>query len=293
MGKAAAAAFGPILGKTLFNIMHARATVQRTRAQNNNTVRHGNSNNDCTGKRDTHSRKKSRSFQSFKRARYCPKLASSSTEMNDDAVVLLTTFQDNTQSIDQSQSFASSLSEAGIEPWQLWFGFVVGLAPFVIASYEFGKRILIQKRCALCSGTGLIRAGKYSNKRKCTQCGGFLPWESWGRFFDVSSPGNGGVLRVPAGQTSVIYDVEKTVQSSRAAKAREDLRRSAGGDDDDDDDDDEALGDDEDSSRNDETNSSENVSNKRVEVAVEVERVDLRDGSVLFAFSENALKKPL
>jgi len=44
MGKAAAAAFGPILGKTLFNIMHARATVQRTRAQNNNTVRHGNSN---------------------------------------------------------------------------------------------------------------------------------------------------------------------------------------------------------------------------------------------------------
>ena len=59
------------------------------------------------------------------------------------------------------------------------------------------------------------------------------------------------------------------------------------------DDDDEALGDDEDSSRNDETNSSENVSNKRVEAAVEVERVDLRDGSVLFAFSENALKKPL
>jgi hypothetical protein len=264
-----------------------RATVvQSTRAQSNTTVRHGNGNNDCKGKRDTHSRKKSRSFQSFKRARYCPKSASSSNALSDDAVVILTTFQDNTQSIEQSQSFASSLSEAGIEPWQLWFGFVVGLAPFVIASYEFGKRILIQKRCALCSGTGLIRAGKYSNKRKCTQCGGFLPWESWGRFFDVSSPGNGGVLRVPAGQTSVIYDVEKTVQSSRAAKAREDLRRSAGGDD--------ALGDDEDSSKkNDETNSSENVSNKRVEAAVEVERVDLRDGSVLFAFSENALKKPL
>lgn len=99
---------------------------------------------------------------------------------------------------------------------------VAGFTPFVVASYEFGKRILIQRRCEMCKGSGLVQRGKYL--RKCTACGaqedaalfriscspgqllfgsadidqpfllicagGFLPWQSWQRFFE-SSPGNG------------------------------------------------------------------------------------------------------
>ena len=122
--------------------------------------------------------------------------------------------------LSQSSSFSDSLLEAGIEPWQLYFGFFAGIAPFIIAAYEFGKRILIQRKCALCQGSGLIRKGEYS--RKCTACGGFLPWESWERFLDVGTAakiGNGGRVRVPEGQTSVFYDVEKTVLASEKRKA--------------------------------------------------------------------------
>ncbi len=122
--------------------------------------------------------------------------------------------------LSQSSSFSDSLLEANIEPWQLYFGFFAGIAPFIIAAYEFGKRILIQRKCALCQGSGLIRKGEYS--RKCTACGGFLPWESWERFLDVGTAakiGNGGRVRVPEGQTSVFYDVEKTVLASEKRKA--------------------------------------------------------------------------
>lgn len=133
--------------------------------------------------------------------------------------------------LSQSSSFSDSLLEANIEPWQLYFGFFAGIAPFIIAAYEFGKRILIQRKCALCQGSGLIRKGEYS--RKCTACGGFLPWESWERFLDVGTAakiGNGGRVRVPEGQTSVFYDVEKTVLASEKRKALEEessLRRVA------------------------------------------------------------------
>ena len=123
--------------------------------------------------------------------------------------------------LSQSSSFSDSLLEANIEAWQLYFGFFAGIAPFIIAAYEFGKRILIQRKCALCQGSGLIRKGEYS--RKCTACGGFLPWESWERFLDVGTAakiGNGGRVRVPEGQTSVFYDVEKTVLASEKRKAR-------------------------------------------------------------------------
>ena len=130
--------------------------------------------------------------------------------------------------LSQSSSFSDSLLEAGIEPWQLYFGFFAGIAPFIIAAYEFGKRILIQRKCALCQGAGLIKKGEYA--RKCTACGGFLPWESWERFLDVGTTakiGNGGRVRVPEGQTSVFYDVEKTVLVSEKRKALEDSRRVA------------------------------------------------------------------
>jgi hypothetical protein len=125
-------------------------------------------------------------------------------------------------------AFSDSLLEAGIEPWQLYFGFFAGLAPFIIAAYEFGKRILIQRKCALCRGSGLIKKGEYS--RKCTSCGGFLPWESWERFLDVGTTakiGNGGRVRVPEGQTSVFYDVEKTVAASEERRRAEEEKRNA------------------------------------------------------------------
>mmetsp|Transcript_49180 Transcript_49180/g.93931 ORF Transcript_49180/g.93931 Transcript_49180/m.93931 type:complete len:278 (+) Transcript_49180:188-1021(+) len=106
----------------------------------------------------------------------------------------------------------AALSEqAPIPDWEIWFGFVVGLSPFVIAAYEFGKRILIQKQCQVCSGTGLVMKGRF--KRKCPACGGFLPWESWERFLS-SEAGNGGVVRAPKGQTSVFYNVKSAKEAS-------------------------------------------------------------------------------
>jgi len=59
--------------------------------------------------------------------------------------------------------------------------FQLNLSPFALdwLTLLSGKRILIQKQCLLCNGSGLIERGRY--KRKCTSCGGFLPWESWGQ----------------------------------------------------------------------------------------------------------------
>jgi hypothetical protein len=74
----------------------------------------------------------------------------------------------------------------------------------------------------------LIKKGEYS--RKCTSCGGFLPWESWERFLDVGTTakiGNGGRVRVPEGQTSVFYDVEKTVAASEERRRAEEEKRNA------------------------------------------------------------------
>lgn len=69
---------------------------------------------------------------------------------------------------------------------QVWFGAVVGLIPFCIASFEFGKRIIIQRRCPACAGSGLVPVGGGTAGRarlqrlvKCKECGGFFPWISW------------------------------------------------------------------------------------------------------------------
>ncbi len=68
-----------------------------------------------------------------------------------------------------------------IEPgWEIWLGFAAGVFPFILGSYEFGKRIIIQLRCEECGGRGLVAStgpGKYL--RKCPTCGGFFPWISW------------------------------------------------------------------------------------------------------------------
>ena len=125
-----------------------------------------------------------------------------------------------------ASSMADALSDTGIPEWQIYYGFIAGLSPFVIAAYEFGKRIIIQRQCELCGGSGLIQKGRYS--RKCTSCGGFLPWQSWELFF-TSDAGNGSRVRAPKGQTSVFYDVEAARRdgAEQAARARE--REAAAG----------------------------------------------------------------
>ncbi|PPD92686.1 hypothetical protein GOBAR_DD10372 [Gossypium barbadense] len=46
---------------------------------------------------------------------------------------------------------------------------------------EFSKRIIAQRRCGECRGSGLVFRG--NDYFKCPECGGFLPWQSWKRFF--------------------------------------------------------------------------------------------------------------
>ncbi|XP_028777865.1 uncharacterized protein LOC114734389 [Neltuma alba] len=65
--------------------------------------------------------------------------------------------------------------------WQIVVGTIAGVTPFVVAGVEFSKRIIAQKRCEECGGSGLVlREKEYF---RCPECGGFLPWQSWKRFF--------------------------------------------------------------------------------------------------------------
>ena len=63
---------------------------------------------------------------------------------------------------------------------------------------------MIQRRCEGCRGSGLVQRG--GKLRKCLECGGFFPWQGWSQFLSATaSPGNGGPLQQPRGQTSVFY----------------------------------------------------------------------------------------
>lgn len=110
--------------------------------------------------------------------------------------------------------------------WEIWFGTAVGVIPFIIASVEFGKRILIQRRCEVCEGSGLVKKGRYL--RKCSQCGGMLPWLGWSYFF-FSSPGNGGPLLQPKGQTSVFYTVPPRISNNSQGSSEGEDQSSSGG----------------------------------------------------------------
>lgn len=49
--------------------------------------------------------------------------------------------------------------------WEIWVGFAAGVIPFAIGAVEFGKRIIIQQRCEVCGGKGLVAsAGPGGNK---------------------------------------------------------------------------------------------------------------------------------
>ncbi|PRQ32102.1 hypothetical protein RchiOBHm_Chr5g0042631 [Rosa chinensis] len=65
--------------------------------------------------------------------------------------------------------------------WQIVVGAIAGVTPFVVAGIEFSKRIIAQQRCEVCGGSGLVLTKE--NYMKCPGCGGFLPWQSWKRFF--------------------------------------------------------------------------------------------------------------
>ncbi|KAM0951318.1 hypothetical protein DsansV1_C03g0024301 [Dioscorea sansibarensis] len=65
--------------------------------------------------------------------------------------------------------------------WQIAVGSLAGVAPFVVAAIEFSKRIAAQRKCGVCGGSGLVQRENYYVK--CPGCGGFLPWQSWKRFF--------------------------------------------------------------------------------------------------------------
>ncbi|XP_044473034.1 uncharacterized protein LOC123201541 isoform X2 [Mangifera indica] len=65
--------------------------------------------------------------------------------------------------------------------WQIIVGSIAGVTPFVVAGIEFSKRIIAQRRCEVCGGSGLIL--REEDYFKCPGCGGFLPWQSWKRFF--------------------------------------------------------------------------------------------------------------
>ncbi|CAL0315913.1 unnamed protein product [Lupinus luteus] len=66
--------------------------------------------------------------------------------------------------------------------WQIIAGAIAGVTPFVVAGIEFSKRIVAQRRCEECGGSGLVLMEEKEYVR-CPGCGGFLPWQSWKRFF--------------------------------------------------------------------------------------------------------------
>ena len=139
---------------------------------------------------------------------------------------------------------------------EIWLGALLPTLVFALGSWEFGTRILIQRRCAVCAGTGLVdvpfvvnnsssssspssssssgpRQQQQFRKVKCRACGGFFPWESAEKFFSAATrPGNGGPLRQPSlpRQTSVLYRVPSVEEARRAAaELRERKGKGVGG----------------------------------------------------------------
>ena len=126
---------------------------------------------------------------------------------------------------------------------EIWLGALLPTLVFALGSYEFGKRILIQRRCAVCAGTGLVDVPFNSSQQeqqeqqfrkvKCRACGGFFPWESASKFFSAAArPGNGGPLRPPAlpRQTSVFYKGPSVEEAKRVAEELRAGRDKGGGD---------------------------------------------------------------
>ncbi|XP_027170021.1 uncharacterized protein LOC113769902 [Coffea eugenioides] len=78
-------------------------------------------------------------------------------------------------------SFTSDPARA-VVTWQIVVGALAGITPFMVAGIEFGKRIVKQRQCGECKGSGLVLRTDQQYIR-CPACGGWLPWQSWRRFF--------------------------------------------------------------------------------------------------------------
>mmetsp|Transcript_5481 Transcript_5481/g.16339 ORF Transcript_5481/g.16339 Transcript_5481/m.16339 type:complete len:104 (+) Transcript_5481:175-486(+) len=65
-------------------------------------------------------------------------------------------------------------------------GSIAAIIPFFIASYIFGSRIMKQRRCPECKGSGLVSRNEMLVK--CPTCGGWLPFQSWKQFFIPDKP---------------------------------------------------------------------------------------------------------
>ncbi|XP_042490502.1 uncharacterized protein LOC122070426 isoform X2 [Macadamia integrifolia] len=58
--------------------------------------------------------------------------------------------------------FSAAVDTAQVElSWQIVVGTIAGVTPFVVAGIEFGKRIVAQRRCEVCGGSGLVQREKY------------------------------------------------------------------------------------------------------------------------------------
>lgn len=77
---------------------------------------------------------------------------------------------------------AVDLATADIS-WQVVVGSLAGITPFIVAGIEFSKRIIAQRKCEICGGSGLVLLKEDDEYIRCPNCGGFLPWQSWRRFF--------------------------------------------------------------------------------------------------------------
>ncbi|KAL9272950.1 hypothetical protein AKJ16_DCAP05231 [Drosera capensis] len=53
--------------------------------------------------------------------------------------------------------------------WQIVLGTIAGVTPFVVAGIEFSKRIVAQRNCKVCGGSGLVLREKYYFR--CPGCG--------------------------------------------------------------------------------------------------------------------------
>ncbi|XP_060211366.1 uncharacterized protein LOC132638540 [Lycium barbarum] len=86
------------------------------------------------------------------------------------------------KSINAADTDITTLTSDPDITWQIVVGSLAGVAPFVVAGVEFSKRIVKQRKCEVCGGSGLVLKNNKFYKR-CPSCGGFLPWLSWRRFF--------------------------------------------------------------------------------------------------------------
>ncbi|CAL9208357.1 unnamed protein product, partial [Musa hybrid cultivar] len=73
--------------------------------------------------------------------------------------------------------------------WQIAVGALAGITPFVVAGIEFSKRIIAQRKCEVCAGSGLVLLKDKSYVR-CPGCGDNRgPTNAMEGFIGAASPG--------------------------------------------------------------------------------------------------------